>query len=366
MTTPPLLRPISWEPGRRVLVVSDIHGNLPFLQGVLKKAGFSKEDVLIVLGDILEKSEGGLATLQYIMDLAQTHTVHAVLGNCENVTLGFLNDTWPTEIYRRYSRTWGEKCAWVAMAHRLGLPAEDPKDYPAARAAIEKGFARELAYLRAMPTILRSEDYLFVHGGVPGEESFEDLTIHGCTKNDNFLGQGHAFRRWVIVGHWPVTLYREDIPSAKPILLPERHIASIDGGCSLKLDGQLNALVLPERPGGEFSYFSYDGFPVATALEDQAPSPDPINIRWGHSELEVLAPGPEFSRCRHLESGRVLDILTDYLHQDDVGAHCEDSTDYRLPVRAGDRLSVVRQTSRGVLAKKDGVTGWYLGKLGEF
>ena len=42
---------------------------------------------------------------------------------------------------------------------------------------------------------------------------------------------------------------------------------------------------------------------------------------------------------------------------------CEDSTDYRLPVEPGDALSIVRATSRGYLAKKAGVTGWYTGRL---
>ena len=65
------------------------------------------------------------------------------------------------------------------------------------------------------------------------------------------------------------------------------------------------------------------------------------------------------------ETGRELDILTDYLRQGPQGTYCLDSTDYLLPVTAGERLAVVRRTSRGALAKKDGVTGWYLGPLGE-
>lgn len=69
-----------------------------------------------------------------------------------------------------------------------------------------------------------------------------------------------------------------------------------------------------------------------TALASQAPSPDPLNIRWGHSALEVLSLGEEFSRCRHLETGRELDILTDYLRQGPQGTYCLDSTDYLLPV----------------------------------
>ena len=81
------------------------------------------------------------------------------------------------------------------------------------------------------------------------------------------------------------------VPSAAPLLAEGRHIASIDGGCSLKVDGQLNALVLPERPGGAFSWFAYDGLPTATALDPQAPSADSVNIRWGRNALEVLERG---------------------------------------------------------------------------
>ena len=60
-----VVRPLSLPAGRRVLVISDIHGNLPFLKGLLKKVQFSTDDILLVLGDILEKSTGGLDTLPH-------------------------------------------------------------------------------------------------------------------------------------------------------------------------------------------------------------------------------------------------------------------------------------------------------------
>ena len=44
---------------------------------------------------------------------------------------------------------------------------------------------------------------------------------------------------------------------------------------------------------------------------------------------------------------------------------CKDSTDYVLPVKPGDVLHIVERTSRGVLAKHNGVSGWYFGNLKE-
>ena len=72
-------------PGRRVLAISDIHGNLPFLRGVLAKAGFSKADVLVLIGDLLEKGEDSLGVLRYVMELSRSHTVYALCGNCDNL-----------------------------------------------------------------------------------------------------------------------------------------------------------------------------------------------------------------------------------------------------------------------------------------
>ncbi len=363
-----VVRPLELPPGRRVLVVSDIHGALPLLKGALAKAEFSKDDILIVLGDMMERSEGSLDVLHYVMDLSRTHTVHTILGNCDNITPAFFRGETersaqiPDAFFVRWFARHGTRCPLVKMAQSVGVSLDSPADYPAARVALEAAYGEELAFLRGLPHILVNDDYLFVHGGVPREDRLTSLSAFDCMKNDNFLGQGLSFRRWVIVGHWPVTLYNDKIPSAAPILDEGRHIASIDGGATLKWDGQVNVLILPEAPGGAFSWVSDDGFPTVTALDAQTPSPDPVNVRFGHSRLEVLEEGPEFCLCRHVETGRVLRVLTEYIHRRDGEVFCEDSTDYHLPVAPGDVLSVVRRTSYGLLAKKNGVTGWYCGR----
>ena len=49
--------------------------------------------------------------------------------------------------------------------------------------------------------------------------------------------------------------------------------------------------------------------------------------------------------------------------QSDGRTRTEDTTDYELPIQAGDRLALVSECSRGYLVKKHGVTGWYRGRI---
>jgi protein phosphatase len=166
------------------------------------------------------------------------------------------------------------------------------------------------------------------------------------------------------VGHWPVTLYRRDYPCADPLVSTSQQIVSIDGGCVIKRDGQLNALHLPSVPSADrFTWTTYDTLPTAWAEDAQAPSPSSVYIRYGDNALNILERGEEFSTCLHLSTGQTVDILTRDLWETKGGVFCQDSTDYLLPVQPGDLLSVIQSTSRGWLVKKDGVTGWYRGAL---
>ena len=364
-STAKVIRP-AIAPGTRVLAVSDIHGNLPFFRGVLKKARFSPKDVLVLVGDLFEKGEESLKLLRFLMELEKTHTIYPLCGNCDHLDLLFLEGRagideglWPV------FRTWDRRSLMLQMGEELGLYPQGPEDLPQLRQAILEQMPQEVAYLRSMAHILEAGRYIFVHGGIDREEDMESLPAYGCMKNDNFVGQGRQFCHWVVVGHWPVTLYRTDIAVARPWIKADQHIVSIDGGCVLKVDGQLNALIIPDVTAEEMDYVAYDGLPVVVAREEQPASRNPLNIRWSDSVVEVLEEREDVCWCRHVSTGRNMWILRDYLYVRDSDGllHCEDSTDYELPVRAGDRLALVAQCSRGYLVKKDGVTGWYRGEI---
>lgn len=350
---------------RRVFAVSDVHGNLDYLKGLLNKISFAQDDILILLGDLIEKGPQSLETLQYVIRLCKTHTVYVLRGNCDRL---LFDDSLPDEWLFRYRHSWGGNMIMNEFSKLLALPIHSVEDVSRLREATKRAFPEEFSFLMDMPVILESDHYIFVHGGIPGEESLhapESLKPWECMKNDDFVGQGHRFQnKWCIVGHWPATLYRDQWPCANPLISTAQQIVSIDGGCVIKRDGQLNALCLPAVPTADtFSWIAYDNLPLAVAESAQQASTNSINIRYGDNKLEILDRGEEFCSCRHISSGRYIDILTRDIWETDHGTFCEDSTDFFLPVQSGDCLSVIQETSRGWLVKKNGVTGWYAGQL---
>ena len=350
----------------RIIAISDVHGNLEYLRGLLNKLDLRGEDTLVFCGDIMEKGPQSLDTLHFLMDLNERRRCWFVLGNC---------DYWYDERdHSKPCRDWYVRDYLLTnangngpgllqqMCDAAGVTVDENFDIDAYYKALGDMFPREFEFLASMPQVIETEHYIFVHGGLPeGDPATWDGWY--CMKNDDFMEQGRKFDKWVIVGHWPVMLYRQDITCANPIIDRDSHIVRIDGGCVLKDDGQLNALIIPQNGSEDFSFVAYDPFPVRRVKSAQAAGEHSYYVRWGDNEVEILSRGEEFSHVRHVRTGYELDVLTKYLYGERGVVRCNDCTDYVLPLNAGDEVSIVETTSRGYLCKHDGVSGWYYGEL---
>ncbi|MBR6209250.1 MAG: metallophosphoesterase [Oscillospiraceae bacterium] len=353
----------------RTIVISDIHGNLSYLEGLLKKLRLRPDDQLILLGDLVEKGPESLGTLRYILSLRKKCRLYPVLGNCDFWHLWvdghsqrWFDGNWDTETLShllRLKRS-ARGALLLDMCEELGIVLSEDTDIPGLKAQLREGFGEEFDFLASMPYALETEKYIFVHGGIPKGETLESAGAWKCMKQDNFYAQRPHFRKWVIVGHTPVCLYGAGTISAVPIIDPACRLISIDGGCVLKDDGQLNALIIRR---GKFSVDWYDPFPLARALTPQKKGPHSAYIRWGDNEVFPLELGRSWCRIRHVRTGYEMDVPTDFLFESNGVLRVNDVTDYRPAVAPGDVLSVVRQTDRGYWIKKNGVTGWYSGEL---
>ena len=348
----------------RIIAVSDIHGNLAYLQGLVKKLRLRPDDQLVVLGDLVEKGPESLATLRYVMGLRERCRLYPVLGNSDfwHLWVDGMDPAGDESTLRHLlgQKTSGRRGLILDMCAEVGVELREDTDLVVLKALLRNHFRPEFDFLRAMPYALDTDKYIFVHGGVPKGETPESAGAWRCMRMDNFYSQRIHFDKWVIAGHTPVCLYGRNIISAVPIVDKACRIAVIDGGCVLKDDGQLNALIIRR---GKFSWTWYDDFPLATALTPQKKSERCAYIRWGDNRVIPLELGREWCRIRHERTGYVMDVPTDFLYEKNGQLLVNDVTDYRPPVAAGDVVSVVRATDRGCWIKKDGVSGWYDGEL---
>lgn len=355
--------------GKRILVTSDLHGHREYLPKLLEKVSFSKDDILVIAGDILEKGPDSLGTLQYVMDLSEKGNVITLIGNVDAFALYLIQNLSQKNCEDFFHHIqnlmrWHGSSFYHELAEACGRTISCPEDTLNVKDEIIARFSKEFTFLANLPTILETQNFTFVHGGLCEKKAADNQNqeMFSLTKYDNFAAAtAHSFEKYVVVGHWPVTLYCENIPSYNPVIHTDKHIVSIDGGCGVKNDGQLNLFIIPDMNCSieETSFVSWDELPVMTALEDQTAGEDSVYINWLTREIAVLEEGPEFSLVCHKHSHKTLWVPTDYIYNK---SECRDYTDYVLPVKNGDRLSVIKETSKGIIAKRGGIVGWYFGE----
>lgn len=365
----------SIERGRRVLVTSDIHGHVEHLKSVLARAHFSQDDVLIINGDLTEKGPESLECIRYVLELMRDHTVYYLSGNVDFWRVNAIR-TLSSENADRFIasvlnlRLWKGTSLFDEMASELGIPLNTAEDALNAKEAILSVFSEEIALLENAPTVLSCGSYIFVHGGLRSSVLSENVGIDAWSllKYDSFLTSAPSFDRYVVVGHWPVTIYNDKIANADPVVCEEKRIISIDGGCGLKTDGQLNLYVIPDiySDSAEYNYnVRYDTFPQIRALDMQKPSEASLNIHWGDTDIILIEKGDEFSLVEHASTGYRLRMYNKYIYGFEKNTTCNDYTDAVLEVNEGDVLSLIYKTNEGCIVKNKGRTGWYYGKFEE-
>ena len=361
---------VTFPKGRRVVAVSDIHGWYDMLKGLLTKINFSGDDILVLVGDTFEKGQQNLKLLRYLMELSKTHDVYKILGNCdiiyEDIFEEFTREK-AQSLYKYRIRPERSEGIMHQMAREVGMEASDPDlDLEELRRRLKEQLPDEVEFLKNWVHILDTEHLLFGHGGLtsPNIEEQENWSVR---KNDRFMDKGIKPPKMCVVGHFPTENYpSEGKFDLNPRLSWEKNICSIDGGCVVMSDrGQLNALVLPDGDAKNAWWTSFDLLPEVTVLDAQEAN-IPHSVLWGegYQWVEKLDEKDEFTLCRQELTGDELWILTEKLYTGSDGKLSSSCcTDYMLPLQPGDKVKLLQETSRGYLVKKDGIIGWYRGRI---
>ncbi|MDF2558539.1 MAG: metallophosphoesterase [Bacillales bacterium] len=346
------------DENKRIIVISDIHGNLDCFKRLLEKVGFNDDDELILLGDIMEKGPKLLETLQFTMHLSKQKNVHVLTGNCDEIwkfiRMNTFDDFFKRYFLKRKDNSFKEMCT------EIGIELKDDIDINWLKIQIETHFHAMLDYLMQLPTIIETQRFTFVHAGIQNKP-LEEQDHEFCVSTPQFMKSGLRFDKYIVVGHFPTSQYRLTKMCCNPIIDKESKIISIDGGNQVKDFGQLNALIIPNIHSDEFEYDYCDDSPLAFVQKAQIESTSSINIIWGDDQIIPFESLEDFTHCRHISSGRILWIPTETIYEKEGNFYCSNATDYMLGVDVGDIVSVVHRYSDRYLAKKNGTIGWIMG-----
>lgn len=138
-------------------VMSDLHGEMDRFHAMLDKIGFSQDDILIILGDIIDRGPDGIALLLEIMDMPN---VIVVLGNHENMMLQYLSPEATGAEIRRWNKN--------GNAPTLGA-------YLKLKAKVQR---RVISYLQGLPTHLELDvdgNLFYLVHGFPGDNVHDEV-----------------------------------------------------------------------------------------------------------------------------------------------------------------------------------------------
>lgn len=296
------IKKINIPDDKRVICISDIHGEIELFTKLLDKVKFCDDDILVLIGDLYLKGSKPDETLDYIVNLGKRENVFVVRGNCD----------------------------WKHEKHQ--------------------------EWLDNLPLIIDSEKYTFVHGGLEAKP-LEEQDFEYIVSRYAFMEEAPKFDKWVVTGHWPTKNYCHEVACVNPIANKEKRVIAIDGGNVITFGGQLNAFMIKN---GGFSFESVDNYAVAVATHRQKEQKGTLNITWDDRFIDIIKRDKEFSVIRHIATGIELTVPTARIEKDDEGRWwCgKTATNHWPAVRVGDVVSVVESYSDRHFIKKDGVLGW--------
>jgi predicted phosphodiesterase len=351
-----IIKKIELEKEPRILIVSDIHGNLNLFKKLLTKARYdAKEDYLFILGDFVEKGPNSLDTLHYVMELSKEKNCHVLKGNCEIIFQNIYERN--TEEDFNYFR-WNGYTLLREMCKESKINLDSNITLKETLDILKNDFSKEYDFLKSLPTVIETDDYIFTHAGIPSVETDDAKNYLRINEFNNIASRQ---KKMTIVGHYPSVNYSNKYLNYKPHFNYTKNIISIDGGNIVKSAGQLNMLIIKNN---DISSIFIDNLPKYKVKDDQiVSSQDSFIINYPFTQIEVLEDLGEFKLCKSLHKSRTLKIPSKFIYKKGDEFHTYDTTNYKHTVYVGDTVSLYYKTSKLSLVKFQGVLGWIKNEL---
>jgi len=243
-----------------IYLISDIHANLDLFKEILKDISFSKDDTLFILGDLFEKGDKNIETIDFIMDLEKNYNVYTLVGNCDLVLNEFKRPC-NSDKLKKYSLIL-KKTILNEFLEGIGQNIDEDFDYNPKLDIINQKYKKYFDYINNMNKgYVINDNILLLHANIE-----ESLKKHILTKEeiDNI-----ELKDLNVCGHLPVMINdsEKNYISIKPRMFND--FLYIDGGNNVVPFGCLNLvkLNLKDLSYTYKHYFNLDKY-IATSNQD--------------------------------------------------------------------------------------------------
>lgn len=211
---------------KRIWAIGDIHGHNMSLKSLIQKIDPKpEEDLLVILGDLVDRGPDTKGVFDYLMELERQGIDMIVLrGNHDDMMLrayheeinhsGLLKFIKRDQVKKTWLNMGGDKTMQSFLANRM---QEIPVEY--------------FDYIEAMPHFAESENFLFVHAGFDfnAKSPFADAEAMMWIRDFSFKPEqsGHKV---IIHGHTPLDLEFIEVVAENP---KKHHFVPLDNGIAM-------------------------------------------------------------------------------------------------------------------------------------
>ena len=354
-----IVKHLNIDSTKRILFMSDIHGDIKLFKEALAKVNFSDDDYLFIIGDMIEKGDylDNLAMLKFILEFNKRPNVYMMAGNCDEI-FRFILPPLDKQRFLYYALN-RQKSIINDIANEINYPLNREMDIEDFINTIMKKYPEYYDFIDELPDVIFINDQIvLVHGGILDIDNIPEQAID-VLKFDRVLEISGSQKKLMIVGHYPTRNYRPDIASVNPIFDYRKNIISIDGGNNVVKGGQINVVILKSLNSMSFSFEAFDHYPKHIITHDvyyEKPK-NSINITYGKNEVEIISKDLDFYLIRPIGSLDELWVNQDFIYERDGKYYCYDGSNTFINLRKGDTISVIKKARPYSLIKHEGIVG---------
>ncbi len=199
----------------RVLAVGDIHGMYEKLIMLMDKIKFDpEEDLLVFLGDYIDRGPDSVRCLQYVYDLQHVHpdSVICLMGNHEVMMSSYLMQkrTYYNTVIADYADSWLENGGFETLQQLNELDKDKREEL--------------VEWATNLPIRFQYQEFFFCHAGVDPNVPLSVQNEFDMLWRRQQWWEQYKCVETIVVGHTPVQKIKKQARYAKPLFLPNNVI----------------------------------------------------------------------------------------------------------------------------------------------